>query len=199
MKSVLGIGGSPRRGGNTDVLLHHILKGAQRVGSSTEGIQLRELDFQPCLGCERCRSDVMCTGLEDDMQLVYQKLLDSTGLVLVLPAHHYNVTAWMKAFIDRLYCFYEFGMKRPGPWSSRLAGQGRKAVLAAVCEQMSREEGMGFTLDAMRMPLEALGYEVVRELPVFGVYERGDVACRLDELEQAERLGERLANEMDER
>ena len=40
----------------------------------------------------------------------------------VLPINHYKITAWMKTFTDRLYCFYEFGEQRPGPWSCRLAG-----------------------------------------------------------------------------
>jgi len=68
--------------------------------------------------------------------------------------------------IDRLYCFYNFDDNRPGGWSSRLAGQGRKAILAAICEQKNKDD-MGFTLDAMRLPLEALGYEIIGELPVW--------------------------------
>lgn len=94
------------------------------------------------------------------MSLIYPGILESQGLILVSPTHNYNVTAWMKAIIDRLYCFYNFDDKRPRGWSSRLAGQGRKAVLAAICEQKNKDD-MGFTLDAMRLPLEALGYEII--------------------------------------
>lgn len=61
----------------------------------------------------------------------------------------------MKAFIDRLYCFYNLGSDRPRSWSSQFANQNRVAVLAAISEQESSED-MGFTLKAMRMPLEAL-------------------------------------------
>jgi multimeric flavodoxin WrbA len=126
------------------------------------------------------------------MSLLYPKIVEAQGLVLVSPTHHYNVTAWMKAFIDRLYCFYDFDGKRPRGWSSRLAGQGRKAVLAAVCEQ-TRKEDMGFTLAAMRRPLEALGYEIVGELPVFGIFEREKVKEKTEVLRKASELGEELA------
>ncbi|MFP4072099.1 MAG: NAD(P)H-dependent oxidoreductase [Desulfovibrionales bacterium] len=70
----------------------------------------------------------ICTGLLDVMTALYRPVIESRGLVLVCPTHNSNVTAWMKGFIDRLYCFYDFDKKLPGPWSSRLGGQGRKAV-----------------------------------------------------------------------
>ena len=73
-----------------------------------------------------------------------------------------------------------------------LAGQGRKAVLAAVCEQEKKED-MGFTLDAMRLPLEALGYEIIGELPVLRTFNRGKVQEQKEILEKAEKLGADLA------
>ncbi|HPJ94524.1 MAG TPA: flavodoxin family protein [Deltaproteobacteria bacterium] len=189
---ILGIGGSPRKGGNTDVLLDHIITGATLMNLETERILLRDCQFQPCIGCERCRKDRICTGLHDDMTPLYNKIVRASGLVLVSPVHNYNVTAWMKAFIDRLYCFYDFTDDRPRGWSSRLADQGRKAVVAAVCEQASRDD-LGFTLEAMRRPLEALGYEIVGELAVFGIFDQGKVRDNPEVLSQATRLGSELA------
>jgi len=94
--------------------------------------------------------------------------------VLISPVHNYNVTAWMKSFIDRLYCFYDFTNTRPRDWSSRLAGQGRKAVIGAIAEQESMAD-MGMTLQAMRMPLEALGFEIVEEVAVLNIFDAGKV------------------------
>ncbi len=180
---ILGIAGSPRKGGNSDILVQHIL---QNIG---ETIQLRDLQFQSCIGCEKCRKDKICTGLQDDMSLLYPKIIEAKGLVLVSPTHNYNITALMKAFIDRLYCFYNFDNKnRPGPWSSQLENQGRKAIIVAVCEQENKQD-MGFTLDAMRLPLEALGFKIMGELPVFGVFARGKVKERKRILAQASDLG----------
>jgi multimeric flavodoxin WrbA len=184
---ILGIGGSPRRGGNSDILLQHIL---HNIGETK---QLRDLQFKSCIGCEKCRKDKICTGLQDDMSLLYPEIIEAKGLVLVSPTHNYNITALMKAFIDRLYCFYNFDTKnRPGPWSSQLGDQGRKAIIVAVCEQENKKD-MGFTLDAMRLPLEALGYEIIGELAVLGVFARGKVKERKTILTKASDLGTLLA------
>lgn len=94
----------------------------------------------------------------------------------------------MKAFIDRLYCFYNFADTIPRQWSSNLANQGRKAVLAAICEQEDVKD-MGFTLEAMRLPLEALGYDIVGELPVFRIFHRGKVKDDQEALAKAGKLG----------
>ena len=194
-RKVLGIGASPRKNGNSDALLKQILDGAKKEGMSTETIQLREYQFQPCIGCERCRKDKICTGLHDGMQLLYPKIVESAGMVLISPTHNYNVTAWMKAFIDRLYCYYTYPDKRPGGWSSRLADQGRKAVVAAVCEQETKED-MGFTLEGMRLPIEALGYDVVGELAVFGIFDKGLVSKKEEILAKASTLGRSLAQSL---
>jgi len=194
MLKILGISGSPRRGGNSDTLLQSILAGASAAGAETEAIFLSKLDFSGCIGCENCRRDGECTGLQDDMQLIYPKIAESKGMVLVCPTHNYNVTAWMKAFIDRLYCYYIFGEERPGSWSSRLAGQGRLAVIASVSEQKSLEGGAGFTLEAMHRPIEALGYEVIAELPVMGVFQKKGISRAV--LQKAEALGSQLASQL---
>jgi len=128
----------------------------------------------------------------DGMSFFYPKIIQSRGLVLVSPTHNYNITAWMKAFIDRLYCFYIFEKNRPSAWSSRLADQGRKAVIAAICEQENKED-MGFTMDAMRLPLEALGYEIVGELAVLGTFAKAKVKEQSGTLIRAEELGADLS------
>ena len=190
---ILGVCGSPRKGGNSDTLLKQILAGAAERGIPGEGVRLRDYPFDPCIGCEKCRKDRICTGLNDGMQLLYPKLLMSRGLVLVSPTHNYNVTAWMKAFIDRLYCFYIFDNNRPRGWSSRLAGQGRKAVIATICEQETKKD-MGFTLEAMRLPLEALGYEITGELGVLRLFDKGSIRNEPETLADASRLGGQLAD-----
>lgn len=192
---VLGVEGSPRKGGNSDVLLRRIISGVKQMKMEATAVHLRDYRFDPCLGCEQCRSHKRCTRLNDGMQLIYPHIRSCRGLVLACPTHNYNVTAWMKAFIDRLYCFYDFADTRPRAWSSRLAGQNRMAVLCAVCEQTGKAD-MGYTLEAMRLPLVALGYEIVGELPVFGVFDRGRVRQDADVMEQAAALGKRLARKI---
>jgi len=197
MARVLGVCGSPRRGGNSDLLLQSVLKGAAGGGVGTEAVYLREHQFQGCIGCERCRKDEACTGLMDGMQALYPKVREARGLVLVSPIYSYNVTAMMKAFIDRLYAFYHFDEQRPGHWHSRLGNQGRKAVLVVVGEQSTPEEGgADLTMAVLRRSVVALGYEVLAELFVLGVFPKGKVREQPQVLEQAEAAGRLLASRL---
>lgn len=192
---ILGIGGSPRKNGNSDVLLRHVLAGASQENTECSLIQLRKLQFQGCIGCEKCRKDKICTGLMDGMSLIYSKIISSKGIVLVSPTHNYNITSWMKAFIDRLYCFYNFQNTRPRTWSSQLANQDRKAVIIAICEQENKND-MGFTLEAMRTPIEALGYQVIGEQSVFKIFDKGKVKQDSNAMEKAFNLGKKLAKSL---
>jgi multimeric flavodoxin WrbA len=189
---ILGIEGSPRKGGNSHTMLSEVLAGAQNAGPFCHEVHLRDYKYEPCVGCEKCRTDKICTRFQDGMTLLYPQLLEAKGLVLISPVHNYNVTAWVKAFIDRMYCFYDFENTRPRGWSSRLAGQGRKAVIAAIAEQEDKKD-MGFALEAMRLPLEALGYEIVAELPVLRLFDRGVIRDHQELLEQARQAGRKLA------
>ena len=193
---ILGIGGSPRKNGNSDVLLKHILTGVSKDNIECGLIQLRDIQFQGCVGCEKCRKDKICTGLNDGMSLIYDKIISSRGLILISPTHNYNITSWMKAFIDRLYCFYNFQDTHPRAWSSQLANQDRKAVIVAICEQEDKKN-MGFTLEAMRTPIEALGYQVVGEQAVFKIFEKGKVKEDSEALDKAFKLGRKLSKAVD--
>lgn len=192
---VLGVAGSPRKNGNSDVLLREVLKGVRQENIECDSIQLRGIQFQGCIGCEKCRKDKICTGLIDGMSLIYSQIITSKGLVLVSPTHNYNITSWMKAFIDRLYCFYNFQNTLPRAWSSQLADQDRKAVIVAVCEQENKKD-MGFTLEAMRAPIEALGYQVIGEQAIFKVFESGKVKEDSESLAKAFTLGKDLAKSL---
>ncbi|VFQ45308.1 flavodoxin family protein [Desulfoluna butyratoxydans] len=191
-KKVLAISGSPREGGNSDVLLNHFALGVRTENISCEVIQLRDFHILPCIGCEACRTDGACHSLDDDMQELYPKFRSSRGLIMVSPTHNYNITSWLKAFIDRLYCFYQFTDDRPRKFSSHLANQGRQALIAGICEQPN-PAFMGVTLDAMRLPLADVGYQMKGELPVYGIFDKGKVGDDQAVLDQAIQLGRELA------
>ena len=189
---VFAASGSPRKGGNSDHLMKAVLKPIEKAGIPCHTTYLRDCYYKPCMGCEYCRENDACK-LMDGMQILYPRIMLSRGMALVCPTHNYNITAWMKSFIDRLYRFYHFENTRPRKWSSKLAGQGRKAVIIGVCEQMNPDD-MGFTLEAMRLPLEALGYEIIGETAVYGIFDKGKVAGNKDVLTKVEKLGEKLAD-----
>lgn len=189
---VLGISGSPRKGGNTDLILKEVLRGAEESGSKTEAIFLRDYAISPCNGCERCRKDLTCTRFNDGMNLIYPKIEEAGILVLGSPVYNYNVTSQMKSFIDRLYPYYVFSNDRPRKYSSRLAEKRRKALVFSVSEQTDPKEE-GFATEAMARPLEALGYEVTTSFPVCGFFDRGAVLQDEKIMEEAYLLGKKLS------
>ncbi|MFC1899324.1 flavodoxin family protein [Chloroflexota bacterium] len=97
---VLGIAGSPRRGGNTDMLLFEFMKGATSVGSETRTIILNDLKITPCQHCDACLEAGICR-INDDMQMIYQKLKAADIIILASPIQFMGLTAQMKAMIDR--------------------------------------------------------------------------------------------------
>lgn len=194
---ILGIGGSPRRGGNSDILLKRILKGAEKEGVPTELVQLRNYDFGPCIGCEKCRKDRICTGLNDGMTLLYPKYIEARGLVLVSPIHWYYVSALMKSFIDRLYCMFQWPVARGKDWVCITGHHKRKMVGAVVYEQHT-PEGMGHTLESMALWMRDLETEIVDKLAVGSTFAVGEVKKNTDALEKAEAMGVKLARAIKE-
>jgi putative NADPH-quinone reductase len=185
------VSGRPMAHGNSETLAERVAKQIGSTSAVTEIVRLRELDYSSCVGCELCRDGGICARFTDGMTPLYDKVRKAQGLVLISPVHNYNITAWMKAFIDRLYCFYELGYPRPGPWRSTLSDQDRKAVIVAVAEQTEVHDA-GFTLEAMRLPLEALGYEIVDDLLFSGVFDKGLVSSLPDALSAVEAAGHTL-------
>ncbi len=97
---VLGIAGSPRRGGNTDLLLAEVMRGAASSGAEVKTITLNEMTIAPCQHCDGCLETGRCK-VEDDMQMVYAELKEADRIVLASPIQFMGVTAQMKAMIDR--------------------------------------------------------------------------------------------------
>ncbi|MFP4196871.1 MAG: flavodoxin family protein [Methanomassiliicoccales archaeon] len=193
---VLCVGGSPRKGGNTDTLIDRLIEGLREGGVGARRVMLRDYSIEHCIACERCRRDMTCTQFNDGMHLLYPLIDECRGLVLASPAYNYNVTSQMKTFIDRLYPYYEFTDDRPRRYSSRLEGQGRKAVVMGIGEQED-ERDMRFTIGAMADPLEALDYDIVGRMLVTGHFGRGSVADDREAITKAFQLGRDLAASLD--
>jgi multimeric flavodoxin WrbA len=99
---VLGIVGSPRRQGNTEILVEEVLRGAEEAGAQVEKVILSELDIGPCRACDDCLVMGECTQ-QDDMVMVLHKMQDSQVWVLGTPVYWWGPTAQFKAFLDRWY------------------------------------------------------------------------------------------------
>jgi len=97
---VLGIYGSPRKGGNTDMLLDAALKGATDAGAEVASIRCCDLTMKGCAECGGCDRTGQCV-VDDDMQLVYPQLLEARAIILASPIFFYSLTSQAKALIDR--------------------------------------------------------------------------------------------------
>jgi len=188
---VLGIVGSKRKNGNTAHLVQQALDTIESMEVETELILLGNHSIRGCMGCEGCKDTYKCV-IMDDMQEIQLRMLEADAIIIGSPTYFYNITADMKAFIERCYCFQVFAEEDRSVWSSIIEVLGGKyAVVIAVCEQ-NDEKDMGFTAEAMSKPLEALGYRVVETVKILKAFEKGEVMQNPEALEKVKRAGEKL-------
>ncbi len=101
---VLGICCSPRKHGNTEILVRAALASAQKAGAETELVTLSGKTISPCDACNSCIKTGKC-HIKDDMQDIYPKLLEADGIIFGTPVYYWSVTAQAKALIDRTFVF----------------------------------------------------------------------------------------------
>jgi multimeric flavodoxin WrbA len=105
---ILGLLGSPRENGNTATLLRAMCDAAASNGHSVEIVNIAKMDIRGCLSCEACKTDrVEYCALKDGMQALYPKLLEANTLIFATPVYMAQVSAQVKAFLDRWYAFLD--------------------------------------------------------------------------------------------
>ncbi len=183
---ILGLLGSPRKGGNTEILLAAALEGVRGGGGRGELIRLNDLRFSPCQNCGGCAKTGRCV-LDDDLTPLYERCDMAEGLLLASPIYFYGVSAQTKAFIDRMQAFwtrkYRLDLPRPPQ---------RPAVFLSVAATHGRKLFAGAALEA-RYGLDAMDFRYAGELLVGGVDVRGAMAQREEALARAAALGRDLA------
>lgn len=100
-KKVLILSGSPRKGGNSDILCDEFMRGAQEAGNQVEKIRVAAKKIALCSGCYYCRDHGGECARKDDMADILQKMIDADVLVLASPVYFYSIDAQLKAVIDR--------------------------------------------------------------------------------------------------
>ena len=183
MKKILGVIGSPRRNGNTHLLVSIILAGAREAGAEAEEIFLRDLLIQECDGCHTCWKGRPCRQ-RDDMNDLYPKIIASDVIIFGTPVYWFGPSALIKAFLDRFVYFN-------GPRTRRLI-QGKAAVLAAPFEDTTLATAA--PLVAMfEKSLDYMEMKLVQTLLVPGVGKKGEILKKKARLQQASALGKKLA------
>ncbi len=188
---MLGIAGSPRRGGNTDLLLSEVMRGAASRGAEVKTIILNDLTIVPCQHCDACLEIGRCQ-VEDDMQMVYRELEQADRLVLASPIHFMGLTAQAKAMIDRCQALWarKYRLKIP-PLGNR---RERKGLVVSVGGRRVINQ-FEPALATVRSLFKVLDITYAGELVFPGVDEKGAIAKHPDALPQAFLAGQKLAEE----
>jgi len=140
MIEILGLSGSPRKGGNTDQCLQEALRACSQK-CRTESVNLANLEIAECNGCNRCKKEgtkrLPCPAHDDDMTPLYAKLASADGFLFATPVYYGSVTGIMKVFMDRFLPFYdELGS------TSELKGALRFKPAGAIAVGGDRNDGI---------------------------------------------------------
>jgi len=172
---VLAISGTPRKGGNSELLIHHAVRPFGNSEATIRIVKLSEKEIGPCMACESCTSNNEVCIRNDDMQEIYRDFAWCQILILASPVYHSNISAQLMAVLNRRYA-----VKTSRPLQGKLGGAiavGRGAGHTLVLSQLYNwmlSSGMICVPPAVR----AMGSEP------------GDVSQEY--LEQAEELGKQL-------
>ena len=102
-KKVLILSGSPRKGGNSDLLCKEFLRGALEAGNEAEKIRVAEKKVGYCTACYFCRKSGGVCAKKDDIGEILQKMIDADVIVLASPVYFYSIDAQLKTVIDRTF------------------------------------------------------------------------------------------------
>jgi multimeric flavodoxin WrbA len=190
---VLGILGSPRREGNTEILLDEALRGASDHGGLCEKIVLRDLKITPCLEIYKCAEDGVC-AIQDEMQGLFPKIIQAERLLLASPIFFYSVPALAKAMIDRCQSLWvkKYILKLP---VSPIAD--RKGVFISVAATRGKKLFDGVRL-TVKYFFDAIDVAYSDELFVRGADEKGEVRDQPEALKAAYDLGQRLVTDKED-
>ena len=185
---ILGISGSPRKGGCSDILLEKALFGARREGASVEKIILNNLKFSPCQECVNVRKNGTCQ-IEDDMQRVYSEVEGADGIILASPIFFGSLTAQMKMMIDRFHCLwlakYVFKTYR---WKKEKRG-------SFICVEASkREDFFENARSIVKNFFATIGAIYEEELFCFGIDSKEMLLKHHDYLERAFQIGKNTSH-----
>jgi multimeric flavodoxin WrbA len=196
MVKILAIYGSPRRKGNTSLLLKNAVKGAIEAGAEVEEMILRDLKMSPCLEIYGCKETGRCV-IQDDFQHVYDKLLLCQGLMLASPIFFYTVSSHTKILMDRCQSLW---MKRY--WLEKNIIEKPKATRKGLFISVGATKGKKLfegTLLSIRYFFEILDMELWRSLLYRSLDLEGDILGHPEYLLEAHRSGKELVQAIQNR
>jgi hypothetical protein len=189
---LLGISGSPRRGGNTDRLLNEAISGAAGKGAQVKHIVLADLEIAPCSHCDGCIQTGGRCVLEDDMQQIHVDIREYDRFIVASPIYFMGVTAQVKAMIDRCQALWVIKHILKLPVGPNTGIPRRGAFISAG----GTSYGNLFTgsIVTMKSWYKTLDIEYTEDILVPGVDNYNSLAGQPDVLARAFSLGQQLAS-----
>ena len=183
MKKILAGVGSPRRKGNTDILVSRIAEGARAKGAMVDELYLVDFTIKECDGCHKCWEGKGCSK-NDEMCNIYPKIIHSDVIIFGTPVYWYGPTGLMKIFIDRFVYF-----NSP---ENREKIRSKSAVIAVPFEEENPEMAR-LVVEFFEKSLAYLEVKLVGKVIVPGVSGKGDILQKAERLREAYELGQSLA------
>lgn len=186
---LLAIHGSPRKNGNTEVLLDSFLKGVQKSPITYEKIRLSELKYLPCIECGECEVKGECV-LEDDLKEIYPKILKADFLVVATPIFFYSHTSYVQAFFERFQAFWarKYILKLPHPFNKN-----PKGILFSLGATKGKKLFEGL-VRSFKYVLDTIYGIYIGGIFVRGVDKKGEILNHPDYLNLVENLGSKLSS-----
>lgn len=184
---VLGIMGGPRIRGNTDLLLKEALTGAEGQGAEIEKIEVYKQEIKPCVEDYGCAIMGICT-IRDDMDEIYDKLLDADRIIVAAPMFFYSIPSQLKALIDRCQAIWA----RKYLLNQELPNGNRKGAFISVGATKGKNLFDGSKL-IMKYFYDAINMDYVDNLLIWRIDQKGEIKQHPTALTDAHDLGKRLA------
>ena len=112
--NILAFNGSPRRRGNTSLLLNEFLRGARQENAHCEEIIAEDTNLKYCKGCLRCNVLKRCSISGDDWGELSNKILAADAIVFASPVYFHHLTAPLKKILDRFRSFINVQLTESG-------------------------------------------------------------------------------------
>jgi len=186
---VLGIMGSPRRQSNTEILLDRALEGSREMGAEVEKLAVSELKVRPCLEIYACLKDGRC-AIKDDMQRVYDKLLEADHIAFASPIFFYGLTSQAKAIVDRCQALW---VRRHVLDMDEGDERTRRGIFISVGATRGERLFDGVVL-TVKYFFDAIGVRYAGDLLVRGVDGEAHIREHATALEDALHLGRQLVS-----
>ena len=195
MTVITAIYGSPRRKGNTALLLREAVRGAREAGAEVDEVVLRDLKMSPCLEIYGCTKTGRC-AIQDEFQGVYDRIEASQGIMLASPVFFYAVSAHTKILMDRCQSLWVKRYQLEGQELDPAAGKGareyrRKGLFISVGATRGKKLFEGSLL-TVRYFFDAIGTERWKSLLYRGIDQEGEVLGHPEYLQEACEAGRSL-------